>query len=56
MAIRKKAPPKRSVELLHHFRCYACGKWWSVGDAPLRKTLWFCPWCGMKEIYAAQKK
>jgi hypothetical protein len=31
----------------------ACGKWWSVGDAPIKKTAWFCPWCGKKDSYPA---
>lgn len=38
-----------SVELLVHFNCGACGKWWSVGDAPVEKTNWFCPWCGHEQ-------
>jgi rubrerythrin len=41
----------RSVEKLHHFICIKCSKWWSVGDAPLSKTKWFCPWCGVKNKY-----
>ncbi|MBU6321143.1 hypothetical protein KGO04_01205 [Patescibacteria group bacterium] len=38
---------ERSVEKLSHFRCAHCGKWWSVGDAPLAKKVWWCPWCGL---------
>ncbi|MGB7957703.1 MAG: hypothetical protein WCF77_02570 [Minisyncoccia bacterium] len=56
MTTRKKSVPKRAVELLHHFRCHACDWWWSVGDAPIRKTVWFCPWCGAKGKYVALKK
>jgi predicted RNA-binding Zn-ribbon protein involved in translation (DUF1610 family) len=56
MVIRKKPAAKRSVEHLHHFHCGSCGKWWSIGDAPARKTVWFCPWCGAKEKYPVRKK
>ncbi len=41
----------RSVEKLNHFRCIDCNKWWSIGDAPIEKTEWFCPWCGKKGEY-----
>jgi hypothetical protein len=47
-----KTPPApkhtRSTEKLHHFSCGVCKKWWSIGDAPLRKKEWYCPWCGTK--------
>jgi len=33
------------IENLHHFKCYFCKKWWSIGDAP-SKHGWYCPWCG----------
>lgn len=36
-----------SVEILFHFNCYRCGKWWSIGDCPkdvLTQTI--CPHCG----------
>ena len=35
-----------TVETLVHFRCGACQGWWSIGDAPLDRTVWYCPWCG----------
>lgn len=41
----------RSVEKLNRFRCIECNKWWSVGDAPIEKTEWFCPWCGKNGKY-----
>lgn len=44
-----------SLELLVHFNCGACGKWWSVGDAPPDKTLWYCPWCGQMQTVVIGK-
>lgn len=41
----------RSVEILHHFSCGACKKWWSIGDAVKEKKDWFCPWCGEGNRY-----
>lgn len=38
---------KISNEILSHFRCGKCDKWWSIGDAPCQEN-WFCPWCGEK--------
>lgn len=40
---------KKSIERLHHFNCGKCKKWWSIGDAPVDKRDWFCPWCGEKQ-------
>lgn len=42
---------KRSVEMLTHFNCVYCKKWWSIGDAAQDKHEWFCPWCGKKNTY-----
>jgi len=39
-----------SREELVHFRCGKCKKWWTVGDAPKSKKMWFCPWCGVKQV------
>lgn len=38
-----------SEEIIFHFRCGVCDRWWSVGDAPQVKKEWFCPWCGVKQ-------
>lgn len=46
---------KKSIELLHHFQCIFCNKWWSVGDAPDDKDKWFCPWCGKENTYKTLK-
>lgn len=46
----------RVVEELHHFQCAQCNKWWSVGDAPKIKQIWFCPWCGEKNTYLSMTK
>ncbi len=48
-----------SIEQLHHFRCGACDKWWSIGDPSITKPgsgsaterEWFCPWCGQKNVF-----
>ncbi|MCB0277468.1 MAG: hypothetical protein KDI06_21825 [Calditrichaeota bacterium] len=37
---------KKSEELLTHFNCEKCRKWWSIGDAPRDRESWYCPWCG----------
>ena len=37
---------RRTVEQLYHFGCAQCGKWWTIGDAPVSKKKWYCPWCG----------
>jgi len=39
---------KLSKEVLVHFQCSSCSKWWTIGDAPDRGH-WFCPWCGVKQ-------
>lgn len=54
---KKKTEPKSkskannsmtSLEVLSHFSCGKCSKWWSIGDAVLEdRTDWFCPWCGI---------
>lgn len=38
-----------SVERLYHFRCGSCDRWWSIGDADVTKTVWYCAWCGEKQ-------
>ncbi len=45
---------ERSIERLNHFRCIDCNKWWSIGDAPIEKVEWYCPWCGKKGKYEAK--
>ncbi len=45
---------RRVVELLHHFCCKKCKKWWSIGDAPINKHVWFCPWCGTENNYQSK--
>lgn len=49
-----RASRTRFVERLNHFVCVACKKWWTIGDAPVAKKEWFCPWCGKR--YAAELK
>jgi len=35
-----------SEEVLTHFNCDACKKWWSVGDWTKKEKM-FCPHCGI---------
>ena len=49
----KGAQGLQSVEILNHFRCGSCNKWWSVADAPIKKE-WFCPWCGVKQLFKTE--
>lgn len=51
VAFPKIKPGQRSHEDLSHFWCKLCNKWWSIGDAPVDKTDWYCPWCGVKAIF-----
>ena len=34
-----------AIEELVHFRCTACGGWWTIGDAKIDRD-YFCPYCG----------
>ena len=43
----------RSLEKIHHFKCKFCDKWWSVGDAPVSKKIWFCAWCGKENRFGS---
>lgn len=40
---------KYTVEQLVHYQCEICNKWWSIGDAPIKRKEWFCPWCSHKQ-------
>ena len=42
---------RRTLEVLNHFKCIFCKKWWSIGDAPLRRKKFYCPWCGKINKY-----
>ncbi len=44
-----------SLEILTHFHCQKCHRWWTVGDAPAEKQVWFCPWCGYKQNFVIKK-
>ena len=39
-------PAAAHVEALTHFQCSDCHGWWSIGDPPLSRLHWTCPWCG----------
>jgi len=49
----KEQEGEEYVEHLHHFRCYFCRKWWSIGDAP-KKNEWYCPWCGKYQEFRSK--
>jgi len=41
---------KVSKEILHHFNCGKCNKWWSIADYHLfSKDEIICPYCGHKD-------
>lgn len=42
---------RSSVELLTHYNCGRCDKWFSIGDAPSDRTRWTCPWCGLEQEF-----
>ena len=39
------------IEILTHFCCAYCKKWWSIGDCDKDKLEWFCPRCGKKQRF-----
>lgn len=43
-------PPKCSFELKTdtHFTCNSCDRNWVVEGMP-NNTVWYCPWCGVKQ-------
>lgn len=42
---------KLSIELLYHYQCDRCHKWWSVADiTPTPNTIVYCPHCGSKHV------
>ena len=42
---------KKSTEILTHFQCSECNRWWSIGDCDQDRKEWFCPWCGFKQMF-----
>ena len=41
-----------SKEILHHFSCKSCGGWWSIAsENDLKPRQWYCPWCGVTDLY-----
>lgn len=49
--MKKNIKSDKKIEILHHFSCGKCGKWWTVGDASKMKKKWFCPWCGNRNEF-----
>lgn len=43
-----------SIEKLTHFKCDACEKWWTIGDAPMDRS-YYCPWCGVSQVIPGHK-
>lgn len=47
--VNRKA--KVSLELLYHFQCAHCSRWWSVGDFKYHPgDVVFCPHCARANI------
>jgi hypothetical protein len=40
---------KLSIEMLYHYSCGSCGKWWSIGDHPSPTLSVTCPLCGVQK-------
>ena len=39
---------KFSKEIIYHFTCEACSRWWSIAlesDLKQKEVSWTCPWC-----------
>ena len=41
----------RSLEVLSHFSCPHCRKWFSISEAPIERSTWACPWCFLRGEY-----
>lgn len=40
-----------TIELLYHFLCCNCNKWWSIGDFnKVKQDRAYCPHCGCSAI------
>tara|TARA_Y100000310_G_C20701879_1_gene830743 strand:+ start:3008 stop:3193 length:186 start_codon:yes stop_codon:yes gene_type:complete len=58
------AKHKFNKEILYHFNCGKCNKWWSIADHHLlsKENKLICPYCGHKEeveeddIYKSNEK
>ena len=35
-----------TVEVLRHYNCGSCSKWWSIGDHQAPGAVLHCPHCG----------
>jgi hypothetical protein len=42
-------------EMIYHFKCQHCLKWWSIGDWTPTKELW-CTHCGVKSEVVSDDK
>ena len=42
-----------STEILSHFQCRECNRWWSIGDWKPKKYI-FCPHC--ETVFTVQLK
>ena len=39
---------KYSKEIIYHFTCESCSRWWSIAlenDLKQKEVSWTCPWC-----------
>lgn len=53
---KKPLKGKRSIEVLSHFSCPHCHKWFSISEAPIDETRWDCPWCYMISEYVVEEQ
>lgn len=44
-----------STEILSHFLCGKCERWWTIGDAPKDSSKCYCPWCGEEQKIKSKK-
>jgi predicted RNA-binding Zn-ribbon protein involved in translation (DUF1610 family) len=43
------------VEIETTMKCISCEKYWVIEGVP-NNTLWYCPWCGLKQDVSADNK
>lgn len=49
--MESKEISKVSTEILYHFLCRFCDRWWSIADPPEEPKELYCPWCGEKQSF-----
>lgn len=44
-----------TIEILHHFKCNDCKKWWSIADWTKTQTM-SCPFCTIESMDVIKSK